>query len=119
LLFYSKFVIDYIIVNEELKPNLRDTGVFRGNETDDGHSFVESKFKFCRHILNHRKYNQTRRIHNVHKQLKFHMLEEESARLLYQNILSNKLNQTIGNIEEDWINVKQATKLEAPCGSLG
>jgi hypothetical protein len=45
----------YIIVNEKLKPNIRDTRVFRGSEIDSDHFLVESKFKFCRHTLYHRK----------------------------------------------------------------
>jgi hypothetical protein len=79
---------------------------------------VESKFKFCRHTLNHRKYKQTRPIYKEHKQLKIHLLEEESVRLLYQNRLTNKLKPTTENIEEDWINIKQ-TILEAAFESLG
>jgi hypothetical protein len=39
-------------------------------------------------------------------------------RLLYQNRLTNKLKPTTENIEEDWINIKQAI-LEAAFQSLG
>jgi hypothetical protein len=46
------------------------------------------------------------------------LLEEESVRLLYQSRLTNKLKPTTGNIEQDWINIKQAI-LEAAFESIG
>jgi len=42
----TRSIIDYIIINDRLKSNIEDTGVFRGSETDSDHNLVESKFKF-------------------------------------------------------------------------
>ena len=45
----TKSVIDYIIINDRLKSNIKDTRVFRGSKIDSDHRLVESKFKFLTH----------------------------------------------------------------------
>jgi hypothetical protein len=52
----TKSVIDYIIINNKLNVNIKDTGVFRGSEIDSSHMLVESRLGFTkRNTCNKRK----------------------------------------------------------------
>jgi exonuclease III len=48
----TRSIIDYIIINERLKSNIKDTRVFRGSGIDSDHMLVESKFKFYMQNIN-------------------------------------------------------------------
>lgn len=52
------------------------------------------------------------------KKIKIHLLEDQSTQLLYQTRLKNKLKPSTGDIEEDWLHLKQAI-MEAAFESLG
>jgi hypothetical protein len=67
---------------------------------------VESKFKFL-HAKH--KYNKTNK--TIYKKpLGFivHLLEQESIRTLYRNRLKGKLTPLTGEIDTDWLKIKEA-----------
>ena len=67
---------------------------------------MESKFKFL-HVKH--KYNKTNK--TIDKQplgFKVHLLEQESIRTLYRNRLKGKLIPITGEIDTDWLNMKDA-----------
>jgi uncharacterized protein YabN with tetrapyrrole methylase and pyrophosphatase domain len=75
-----QIIIDYIIINENLKNAIRDTRVFRESKIDTDHYLLESTFKI------RRQYHTQKRSNNlikINKSLKIHLLEEESIRILY------------------------------------
>ena len=99
-------VIDYIIINDRLKSNTEDTRVFRGGEIDSDHKLVESKFKFLTHAKH--RYNKTdKTIYRKPPALKVHLLEQESIRTLYRNRLTGKLKLLTGEIDTDWLKIKE------------
>jgi len=53
----TKSVIDYIIINDKLKSNIKDTRVFRRSKIDSDCKLVESKFKSLTHAKH--SYNKT------------------------------------------------------------
>jgi hypothetical protein len=70
-----KSIIDYIIINENLKNAMRDTTVFRGSEIYTDYYLLESTFKICRQYHTQRRSNN---LIKINKTLKIHLLEEES-----------------------------------------
>ena len=90
-----------------LKSNIEDTRVFRGSEIDSDHKLVESKFKFFTHVkYSHNKMDKT--IHKKTPAFKVHLLEQESIRNLYKIRLKGKLTLLIGEIDADWLKIKEA-----------
>jgi len=67
---------------------------------------VESKFKF----LIHAKHSHKIKGKTVHKKppaFKVHLLEQESVRNLYRNRLKGKLTPLTGEIDTDWMKIKE------------
>ena len=90
-----------------LKSNIEDTRVFRGSEIDSDHKLVESKFKFLTNAKhNHKKKDKT--IYTKPPAFKVHLLEQESIRTLYRNRLKEKLTPLTGEIDTDWLKIKEA-----------
>jgi hypothetical protein len=100
-------VIDYITINDRLKSNIEDTRVHRGSEIDSDHKLVESKFKFTIHGKHYNK-ERDKTIHKKPAGLKAYLLEQESIRTLYRNRLKVKLTPITGNVDTDWLKIKQA-----------
>ena len=68
---------------------------------------MESKFKFLTHAKH--RYNKTdKAIYRKPPALKVHLLEQESIRTLYRNRLSEKLTPLTGEIDTDWLKIKEA-----------
>jgi len=68
---------------------------------------VESKFKFLtRAKHSHKKKDTT--IHTKPPAFKVHLLEQESIRALYRNRLKGKLTPLTGEIDTDWLKIKEA-----------
>jgi len=103
----TKSVIDYIIINDRLKSNIEDTRVFRGSEIDSDHKVVESKFKFLKHAKHSYK-KKDKTTYTKPPSFKVHLLEQESIRTLYRNRLKGKLTPLIGEIDTDWLKIKEA-----------
>jgi len=100
-------IIDYEIINDRLKSNIKDTRVFRRSEIDSDHKLVESKFKFFTHAKHsHIKMDKT--IYKKTPAFKVHLLEQESIRTLYRNRLKGKLTPLTGEIDVDWLKIKEA-----------
>jgi hypothetical protein len=79
---------------------------FRECKEYSDHMLVESKFKF---VQAKHKYNKTNK--TVDKKplgFKVHLLEQESVRTLYRNRLKGKLTPLTGEIETDWLKIKEA-----------
>ena len=73
----TRSIIDYIIINDRIKSNIKDTRVFRGSETDSDHKLVESKFKFPTNAKH--SYNKTdKTIYKKPPAFKVHLLETET-----------------------------------------
>jgi len=103
----TRSIIDYIIINDRLRSKTEDTRVFRGSEIDSDHKLVESKFKFRTHA----KYSYNKMGKTIHKKtpaFKVHLLEHESIRTLYRNRLKKKLTPLTGEIDADWLKIKEA-----------
>jgi len=103
----TKSVIDYIIINDRLESITEDTRVFRESEIDSDHKVVESKFKF----LTHAKYSHKKKDKITYTKptaFKVHLLEQESIRTLYRNRLKGKLTPLTGEIDTDWLKIKEA-----------
>ena len=80
---------------------------FRGSEIDSDHKLVESKFKFGTHgKQSHNKTDKT--IHKKPPTFKVHLLEQESIRTLYRNRLKGKRKPLTGDIDADWLKIKEA-----------
>jgi hypothetical protein len=103
----TKSVIDYVIINDRLKSNIEDTRVFRGSEIDSDHKVVESKFKFLKHAKHSYK-KKDKTTYTKPPSFKVHLLEQESIRTLYRNRLKGKLTPLIGEIDTDWLKIKEA-----------
>jgi len=88
----AKSIIDYIIINDRLKSNIKDTRVFRGSKIDSDHKLVESKFKFLTHAKHSHKIKD-KTVYTKHPSFKVHLLEQESIRTLYRNRLKGKLHR--------------------------
>jgi hypothetical protein len=68
---------------------------------------VESKFKFLTHAKHN--YNKTdKTIYKIPPAFKVHLLEQESIRTLYRNRLKGKLTPLTGEIDTDWLKIKEA-----------
>jgi len=103
----TRSIIDYIIVNDSLKSNIEYTRVFRESEIDSDHNLVESKFKFLTHAQH--SYNKTdKTIHKKPPAFKLHLLEQLSIRTSYRNRLKRKLTPLTGEIDTDWLKIKEA-----------
>jgi len=103
----TKSVKDYKIINDRLKSNIEDTRVFRGSEIDNDHKLVESKFKFLTHTKHsHKKKDKT--TYTTPPTFKVHLLEQESIRTLYRNRLKVKLTPLTGELDTDWLKIKEA-----------
>jgi len=103
----ARSIIDYVIINDRLKSNIEDTRVFRGSGIDSDHKLVESKFKFptqAKHSYN--KMDKT--TYKKPPAFKVHLLEQESIRILYRNRLKGKLTPITGEIDTDWMRIKEA-----------
>jgi len=100
-------IIDCIVINDRLKSNIEDTRVFRGSEIDSDHKLVESKFKFLTHAKH--SYNKTdKTIYKKPPTLKVHLLEQEPIRVLYRKRLKGKFTTLRGEIDTDWLKIKEA-----------
>ena len=98
--------MDYIIIR--LKSNIEDTTrVFGGSEIDSDHQLVECKFKFLTHAK-HRHKKRDKTIYTKPPASKVHLLEQESIRTLYRNRLKGKLTLLTGEIDTDWLKIKEA-----------
>ena len=103
----NKSIIDYIIINDRLKSKIEDTRVFRGSEIDSAHKLVESKFKF----LTHAKHSHNKKDKTIHKKtpaFKVHLLEQVPIRTLYRNRLKGKLTPLTGQIDAEWLKIRDA-----------
>jgi len=108
----TKSIIDYIIINDRLKGSIEDTRVFRGSEIDSDHKLVESKFKFLTHAkYSHKKKDKT--ICTKPPAFKVHLLEQESIRTLYRDRVKGKLTPLTGDVDTDWLKIKEAITKEA------
>jgi len=103
----TKSIIDYIIINDRLKSNIEDTRVFRGSEIDCDHKLVESKFKFLTHAKHSHKIKD-KTVYTKSPAFKVHLFEQESIRTLYRNRLKGKLTLLTGEIDTDWLKIKEA-----------
>jgi len=103
----TKSIIDCIIINDRLKSNIEDTRVFRGSENDSDHKLVESKFKFLTHAKHSHKIKD-KTVYTKPPAFKVHLLEQESIRTLYSNRLKGKLTPLTGEIDTDWLKIKEA-----------
>ena len=89
----------------------------RGSEIDSDHKLVESKFKFFTHTKqSHIKTDKT--IYRKPPAFKVHLLKQESIRNLYRSRLKGKLTPLTGEIDADWLKIKEAIT-KAPEESLG
>ena len=103
----TRSIIDYIIINDRLKSNIEDTRVFRGSEIDSDNKLVESKFKFPTHATH--SYNKMdKTIYKKPPTFKVHLLEQESIRTLYRNRWKGNLTPLTGEIDTDWMKIKEA-----------
>jgi hypothetical protein len=73
----TRSVIDYIIINDNLKSNIEDTRVFRGSEIDSDHKLVGSKLTFTVHVKHYNK-ERDKTIHKMPAGFKTYLLEQES-----------------------------------------
>jgi len=108
-------IIDYITINDRLKSNIEDTRVFRGSEIDTDHKLVESKFKF---LTKHSHKIKDKTVYTKPSAFKVHLLEQDSIRTLYRNRLKGKLTPLTGEIDTDWLKIKEAI-IEAAEESIG
>ena len=70
---------------------------------------MKSKLKF----LTHAKYSYKKKDKTTYTKppaFKVHLLEQESIRTLYRNRLKVKLTPLSGNIDTDWLKIKETTK---------
>jgi len=68
---------------------------------------VESKFKFS--TQSKHSYNKTdKTIYKNPPAYEVHLLEQESIRTLYGNRLKGKLTPLTGEIDSDWLKIKEA-----------
>jgi len=68
---------------------------------------VENKFKFPTNAKH--SYNKTdKTIYKKPPAFKVHLLEQESIRTLYRNRLKGKLTPLTGEIDTDWMKIKEA-----------
>ena len=68
---------------------------------------MKSKFKFCTHA----KYGPNKTDKTIYKKtpaFKVHLLEQESIRTLHRNRLKRKLTPLTGEIDADWLKIKEA-----------
>jgi len=68
---------------------------------------VESKFKFLTHGKHSYKEKETT-IYTKPPAFQVHLLEQESIRTLYRNRLKGKLTPLTGEIDTDWLKIKEA-----------
>ena len=89
--------------------------MFRGSEIDSDHKLVKSKFKFLTHAKHI--YNKTdKTVYKEPPSFKLYLLEHESIRILYRNRLKGKLTPLTGEIEADWLKIKDSiTKAAEEC----
>jgi len=99
--------MDYVIINDRLKSIIEDTRVFRGSKIDSDHKLVESKFKFLTHGKQSYKEKDTI-IYTKPPAFKIYLLEQEPIRTLYRNRLKGKLTPLTGEIDTDWLKIKEA-----------
>jgi hypothetical protein len=67
---------------------------------------VESKFKFVHARQGYNKTNKT--VYKKPLGFKVHLLEQESIRTLYRNRMKGKLTPLTGEIDTDWLKIKEA-----------
>jgi len=68
---------------------------------------VENKFKFLKRAkLSYRKKDKT--TYTKPPAFKVHLLEQESIKTLYRNRLKGKLTPLTGEIDTDWLKIKEA-----------
>jgi len=103
----TRSVIHYIIINERLRSNIEDTRVFRGSEIGSNHKLMESRFIFSKHAKH--SYNKTdKTIYKKPPVFKVHLLEQEQVSTLYRNRLKGKFTPLTGEIDTDWLKIKEA-----------
>jgi len=68
---------------------------------------VESKFKFSTHAKHSHKIKD-KTVYTKPPVSKIHLLEHESIRTLYRNRLKGKLTPLTGEIDTDWMKIKEA-----------
>jgi hypothetical protein len=112
----TKSTIDYIIINNKLNDNIKDTRVFRGSEIDSDDMLVESRLEFTKRNTYNKRKKEKESIINKH--FKIHLLEQESIRNLYKNRVKNKIKPVTNNTETYWENIKE-TVLKAAEESIG
>ena len=74
---------------------------------DSDHKLVESIFKFLTHGKHSYKKKDTT-IYTKPPAFKVHLLEQESIRTLHRNRLKGKLTPLTGEIDKDWLKIKEA-----------
>jgi hypothetical protein len=68
---------------------------------------MESRFIFFKHAKH--SYNETdKTIYKKPPVFKVHLLEQEPIRTLYRNRLKGKLTPLTGEIDTDWMKIKEA-----------
>ena len=100
----KKSIIDYIIVDKELKSLVQDSRVYRGFEIGSDHHFVLSKLKMKM---------QTRRdtYKKVLKRIKIEKLHELPTSIKYKESIiekAAKVSTRDRNVEEEWQEFKRA-----------
>jgi exonuclease III len=91
----TKSLIDYIIINDRFRSNIKDTRVFSESEIDSDHKLVESKFKFCTQAKQSQ--NKTdKTIYQTPPAFTVHLLKQESIRTPYRNRVNGKLTPLSG-----------------------
>jgi len=68
---------------------------------------VESKFKVLTRAKHSYKIND-KTVYTKHPAFKVHLLEQESIRTLYRNRVKGKLAPLTGEIDTDWMKIKEA-----------
>jgi hypothetical protein len=108
----SKSIIDYTIANKKIWPYVTDTRVCRGAEVDIDHFLVLCK------IRTPKLYSQKKIQKKVEeRKFKVQLLQQESIRKLYTNGLKEQIKPRAGDVEIDWVNLREAVK-QAACESL-
>jgi hypothetical protein len=85
----TKSTLDYVIVNEKIRPFIADTTAYRGAELDTDHCLVMGKIRISKKYISQKPKEQT-----VGKErYKIQQLEELSTGKLYQDRLDKKIRR--------------------------
>lgn len=106
-------IIDYILVNQKLVPEVQDTRVYRGPNINSDHYMLLSRINLLTRWAKKKTTTQENQ-----EYFKIHLLQDESTRRLYCTRLRQKLDQRAISldVEMEWNNLEEViykTALEA------